>query len=290
VISVVIRSKNERQYLGEVLRAVLAQDDPEEFEVVVIDSGSTDGTTELVRTLPVRLHEILPENFTFGYALNLGRKLAKGRIIVYLSAHSTPTTHYWLRELVEPLRCNPHLAATYGRQEARNGVNPFEESSLLSAFPPDSNYTPAALFSNANCAIQREVLEEHPFDEELEFAEDLVWCSHFETDLILYTPKASVYHTHPLVFRYWARRFRQDGAATVRMRHRYGIVNPYVGNFGGFKTAVRKFLGGCLHQFRFFRAKKYYKFIPLIAAFEAMRVFCFSSGVREGHRKLAKDS
>jgi len=58
MISVVIRAKNEEQYIAEALEAVLAQDDQEEFEIVVIDSGSTDLTKELVRKLPVRLEEI----------------------------------------------------------------------------------------------------------------------------------------------------------------------------------------------------------------------------------------
>jgi rhamnosyltransferase len=71
MISIVIRAKNERRYIAEVLSATLAQDDPEEFEIIVIDSGSTDGTQKVVRQFPVRLEEIAPARFSFGYALNL---------------------------------------------------------------------------------------------------------------------------------------------------------------------------------------------------------------------------
>ena len=44
MISIVIRAKNEEQYIAEALTAILAQDDREELEIIVIDSGSTDRT------------------------------------------------------------------------------------------------------------------------------------------------------------------------------------------------------------------------------------------------------
>lgn len=284
MISVVIRAKNEEQYLGEVLRAILAQDEPEEFEVLLLDSGSTDRTLEIARSLAGRIEEIPAGSFTFGRALNLGMKLAQGRIVVYVSAHCTPTTHAWLRELVTPLRQEPMLVATYGRQEPRPGINPFEEGGLHNAFPADKSRPPAALFSNANCAIWRHVLEATPFDEALEFAEDLVWRLQFKPGEIRYVPTASVYHTHPLNLRYWSNRFRTDAIATLRMKATYGIDNPYVKIHRGMYSVVRSLLAGMLHHFRHFCAKRYYRMIPMIPLFEGMRVISSTRGMREGHR------
>jgi rhamnosyltransferase len=288
LISIVIRAKNEEQYLGEVIRALLAQDESEEFEILVLDSGSADRTLEIARSLPVRIEEIPARSFTFGRALNLGMKLAQGRIIVYVSAHCTPTTHAWLRELVTPLRQEPTKVATYGRQEPRPGTNPFEEGGLYNAFPADTTRSPAALFSNANCAIRRHVLEARPFDEALEFAEDLVWRLQFKSQQICYVPSASVYHTHPLNLRYWSHRFRSDAIATLRMKQTYGIDNPYVNFHTGRYSTVRDVLAGAVHQFRYFRSRQYYRLMPMIPLFEGMRVLSFARGLHEG-RKLTKN-
>jgi glycosyltransferase involved in cell wall biosynthesis len=286
LISIVIRAKNEEQYLGEVIRALLAQDESEEFEILVLDSGSTDRTLEIARSLLVRIEEIPARSFTFGRALNLGMKLTHGPIIVYISAHCTPTTHAWLRELVTPLRQEPTTVATYGRQEPRPGINPFEEGGLYNAFPADTSRSPAALFSNANCAIRRHVLEAKPFDEALEFAEDLVWRLQFKSQQICYVPSASVYHTHPLNLRYWSRRFHSDAVASMRMKQTYGINNPYIRFHSGLQSVLRDFLGGAFHQLRYFRQRGYYRMMPLIPVFEGIRTLNFAKGMRAGRRLL----
>jgi glycosyltransferase involved in cell wall biosynthesis len=282
MISIIIRAKNEEQYIAEVIRAVLAQDDHEEFEVLIIDSGSTDRTKELVRQFPVRLHEIPSNRFSFGSALNLGVELAQGRIIVNLSAHCTPTSHDWLRQLVEPLRRDPTLVATYGRQEPRKRMNPFEEPGLQAAFPADRIRRPGALFSNANCAIWRKVLLSHPFDEIIAFSEDLVWRVQFQLDEVRYVPEASVYHSHPINFRYWAQRFENSGVSTIEMQRRYGIINPYVSKSEGFAQAVRAFVTGCIDSCFFFIFQGYLSFIPLVPFFEGLRVWSLTRGLRRG--------
>lgn len=283
MISIVIRSKDEIQYIAEVLSAVLAQDDREEFEILVVDSGSRDGTQELVQRFPVRLIEIPSDRFSFGYALNLGAELAQGRIVVYLSAHCTPTTHEWLRRLVEPLRSDPKRVATYGRQEPRKGMNPFEEWGLREAFPPDRKQSPrAASFSNASCAVWRTVLLDVPFDETLASSEDFVWRLKFESNQIAYVPEASVLHSHPINLRYWAQRFERDGIATMAMQRQYGIVNPYVQRDASLTSSVRGFLAGCWHRFSFCISEGYFRSLPLVPLFEAVRVWSIARGLRRG--------
>lgn len=282
MISIVIRSKNEIQYIAEVLSAVFAQDDQEEFEVLVVDSGSTDGTQEVVKGFSVRLIEIPSDRFSFGYALNLGAELAQGKIVVYLSAHCTPTTHEWLRRLLEPLRSDSNLVATYSRQEPRKGMNPFEEWGLREAFPPDRKQSPRASFSNASCAVWRAVLVDVPFDETLTSSEDLVWRMKFEPNEVAYVPEASVFHSHPINLRYWAQRFERDGVATVAMQRQYGILNPYVQRDASLTTSVRGFLAGCWHRLSFCMFEGYFRFLPLVPLFEAVRVWSIARGLRRG--------
>ncbi|HEX6714963.1 MAG TPA: glycosyltransferase, partial [Thermoleophilaceae bacterium] len=70
-VSVIIRAKDEAAAIGEILDLVLAQQlDTGEVEVIVVDSGSTDGTLEIVRERAVQLIEIPSATFSFGGALN----------------------------------------------------------------------------------------------------------------------------------------------------------------------------------------------------------------------------
>jgi glycosyltransferase involved in cell wall biosynthesis len=69
---VVIRAKNEARFIGDTLQALFEPDALRPCQVIVVDSGSTDGTQAIVRSFPAQLIQIAPEDFTYGYALNLG--------------------------------------------------------------------------------------------------------------------------------------------------------------------------------------------------------------------------
>lgn len=212
--SIVIRTYNEAEFIGETLREIRVQDYDEDYEVVVVDSGSTDGTLDVVREfaedLSIEIRRISQEEFTYGRALNVGIEAASGDYVANLSAHSPPTSDRWLANLTEPLG-REEVAAVYGKQVPREGVNPFEEMDLRSAFPDEERvfarseqYTPdrpieGFHFSNSNCALKREVWDERKFDEALPFAEDQLWgrevlAAGYE---VVYRSDAGVYHTHP---------------------------------------------------------------------------------------------
>ena len=75
MVSIFIRCKNEEACIGDVLSMIFEQFIDVKFEVIVLDSGSTDQTLEIVKKFNVKLYEIAPEVFTFGYALNKGISL-----------------------------------------------------------------------------------------------------------------------------------------------------------------------------------------------------------------------
>jgi rhamnosyltransferase len=168
--------------------------------VVVVDSGSTDGTQAIVRSFPTILLQIKPEEFTYGYALNLGVAAAEGELIATLSAHSTPTDAAWLANLVAPFK-QPRVAGVYGRQRPRTNATPFELlgmrlTGVLCDKPKLLDRRP--LFSNANGAFRRALWLEHPFDERVRGAEDIAWVRTMQERgyLIAYEPSAAVYHSH----------------------------------------------------------------------------------------------
>jgi glycosyltransferase involved in cell wall biosynthesis len=200
-VSVVIRAKNEARFIGETLAAIFDPAAPlAPRQVVVVDSGSTDGTQAIVQTFPAELIQIQPEEFTYGYALNLGVAQVDAEIVATLSAHSLPASSDWLRNLVEPF-ASPRVAGVYGRQIPRSNATILELigmrlTGLLSDTPKLLDRRP--LFSNANGAFRRALWQEHPFDESVGGAEDIAWVRTMQERgyLIAYQPTAAVHHSH----------------------------------------------------------------------------------------------
>jgi glycosyltransferase involved in cell wall biosynthesis len=198
VISVVIRTLNESKYLGELLAAIGNQILNDDVEVVVVDSGSTDGTVAIAEKYGSRIVYILPEDFSFGRSLNLGCESARGDILVFVSGHCVPTSDTWLAELVGPI-LDGSSDYTYGRQQGR-GATKYSERRVFLKYFPDLSLVPQKGFftNNANAAIRRATWERHRFDEALTGLEDMDLARRLVRagGRIGYAAKASVFHIH----------------------------------------------------------------------------------------------
>ncbi len=100
LISVVICSYNGSRTIRFCLEGVAKLRYPN-YEVIVVDDGSTDALPEIVREYPVRL--IHSENKGLSNARNVGLAAATGEIIAYLDDDACPSP-YWLYFLVETFR------------------------------------------------------------------------------------------------------------------------------------------------------------------------------------------
>lgn len=94
-VSVVVCSRNGERTLRECLDGILALDYPD-FEVILVDDGSTDRTAEIGRDAGVRV--VSAGGRGLGHARNVGLEAATGEIIAYIDDDAYPDPH-WLRYL-----------------------------------------------------------------------------------------------------------------------------------------------------------------------------------------------
>lgn len=108
-VSVVIPTYNEEKYIGECIKSLNSQS-LKNFEIVVVDDGSTDRTREIVKRFKnVRL--IKGEHKGPGVSRNLGARKAQGEVLVFVDADMTFHKQY-LAKLVAPLIKNRNVVGT----------------------------------------------------------------------------------------------------------------------------------------------------------------------------------
>jgi rhamnosyltransferase len=223
MISVVIPVKDGGADLVRCLESIAGQRVDDEVEVVIVDSGSADGSVEHALRLGARVHEIPPENFNHGRTRNLGVELARGETAVFTSQDAYAANDEWLAALVAPLRSSSDVAGVYGRHVALDTASPPERYYWEFLYGPEPRTQRAGSlaevnfetthFSNVNSAIPRALLLEHPFAEGLVMSEDHEWSRRmllagYE---IVYEPRAVVRHSHTYSIAGAFRRFFDSG-------------------------------------------------------------------------------
>lgn len=114
-ISIVVPAWNEATRIEKSLRSILAQTD-QDFELIVVDDGSTDGTAEIAIEILAGRHNtrvITKENGGTGSALNCGFRLARGEFLTWWSADCWVYPR-WLELLCNCLESNPEVVLAYG--------------------------------------------------------------------------------------------------------------------------------------------------------------------------------
>ncbi len=227
-VSIVIPSFNGGGKFRECLDAIFAQDTELAFEVIVIDSGSTDGTVERLKGLPLRLHEIKPKGFNHGETRNRGIGLAKGEFVVLMTQDAVPVDSHWLEAMIKPFSTDPLVAGVYARQLPRDDAQVLTKRDLngwLTGRPerhvsyisnrerydrmrPMERYL-FCNFDDVCSAIRKSVWEKIPYVR-TEFAEDLEWSKKaLEGGFkIVYEPAAKVRHSHSRSLGYEYKRTR----------------------------------------------------------------------------------
>lgn len=215
VASVIVLTRNGMPLVERCIRAVLAQSTPWPFEVIIVDSGSTDGTWEFVETLPIRRMRIRPTDFNHGSTRNLGAQNSCADFLVFLVQDAIPTDNRWLANLVSACTL-PNVAGSYSRQIVRPdsslithymcmGTTPTDTAREIKNLPPGRRLVELrareqfhlSLFQNASSCLRRDVWIKYPFAK-LAYGEDIEWGKRLiEAGYsIVYEPSSTVYHSH----------------------------------------------------------------------------------------------
>ena len=167
--SAIVRSFNKAGTIERTLSALRAQTVP--VEIVVVDSGSADGTLDIARRYADVIIEIPPHEFSYGGSLNIGSRAAHGEIHFPLSAHCAPLTDTWIADSLRHYE-DDGVAGTNGGFHDPGGrdlIGPYQPS-LTEAL---SNCRWG--FSNHAGSWRASIVREHPFRCDLRACEDKEW-------------------------------------------------------------------------------------------------------------------
>jgi len=221
LISVVIPVRNGIDTLRSCLDGIFRQTLKDRLEVIVIDSGSTDGTLELLKGYPVIVHPIAPKDFNHGETRNLGISLARGEFVLLTVQDATPVADDWVEMMLSHFT-DPEVAGVCGQQivahdpdknplqwfipagEARPWKIRFNDPAEFTALSGKEQHS-YCNWDDVNAMYR--VKGKIPF-RKLMFAEDTLWAKDALTAgrTIIYDYRARVYHYHHQNFRFYFKR------------------------------------------------------------------------------------
>ena len=223
-LAVVVPTWNGGARFRELLVALASQD--LEHELVVIDSGSRDGTAEAARAAGARVEAIPQREFNHGATRNRAIALARGEVVALLTQDALPMGRDYLSSLQKPF-ANPRVDGAYARQYPRPDCDPLlaerlrrwsasrnepslqvlvpgdaaASQKLYDALPPLERYF-SCVFDNVASAVRRTSWEKLPFPART-FGEDVAWGKTvlLAGGAIAYEPTARVEHSHRIDIR-----------------------------------------------------------------------------------------
>ena len=210
-VSVIIRVKNEKENLEKLL-LILKNQTYQDFKIIIVNDNSTDGSDAVALDYfpkdRVKVVNVPKDKFTYPYASNLGAKNAKGKYLVYLSAHSYPLSDTWLEVGIKDFNSDK-VAGVFAYPLANPDVNLITRLTFGLHAKYRLKYSQYKVYSQrrsnllgtTNAILRADLWKKRSFNEKFYFGgEDAEWASYWVAKgyVIIQDPKFRVYHSHNL--------------------------------------------------------------------------------------------
>ena len=211
-ISVVIPVRNEGSKIRACIEGILSQSVPVN-EIIVVDSGSTDGTLEILKEYDkVKVIEVSPATFNHGTTRNVGVDAATGDYCVLTVGDARAADNDWIKKMLDCFD-SPNVAGVCGQQvvphekdkNPTQWFRPMSEPEIIKySFTPEEFNLLSPDKKRAVCgwddvtAMYRTDLKRQIPFQHTTFAEDALWAKDalLAGYTIVYNPAARVYHYH----------------------------------------------------------------------------------------------
>lgn len=218
--SIIIRTRNEEKWLGAVLEKLFRQT-YKNFEVIIVDSGSSDRTLEIAEKFPVKILKIPYEKFSYPFALNYGIKNSLARsFIVIISGHSVPISNTWLENGLEDFLNFKNLMGVYGPLRPLPNASFWDEFFMIWRRLFEAIFCKRRIIVKkarmgvlgfTNAIIRKDLLDLHNFNEDYGLGgEDGEWARYWFARgfIAIKDKKFAVFHFHNLGLVGWYRQWK----------------------------------------------------------------------------------
>lgn len=206
-VSIVIPSKNGIKTIERCLQAIRSQRTKSVYEIILVDSGSSDETITIAEKYGCKIIKILPQEFSHGYSRNLGADNATGKILIFLNQDAIPRNESWMDVLVSSI--DDTCVATFSRQVSYQDTHVVERvflNRIYSDIPrtitqeslKNRNMKNSVIFSTVSAAINKEIFTKFKFSEKIIMSEDQEFATRLTREgyAIKYVPDSTVTHSH----------------------------------------------------------------------------------------------
>ena len=217
MISVLMRSHNDINFVRQTVEILLSQETDEAVEIISCDDHSSDGTAEYLASVP-NIRRIAPPEGKYvpGKTLNYMISHATGDYIVFNNADAIPQHKEYLQNLVQPLK-DKSVDCVYGNQIARKNAYAVVRKDYERAFGDGSiakNWD--RFFSLVSSGFRKEDLLRKPFNDRIQYSEDSEWVNSNQANIV-YVSDAIVEHSHNYTLKEVRKRFFNEGVADTQM-------------------------------------------------------------------------
>lgn len=275
--SIIVRTKNSQNIISQTLKALFSQTF-KDFELVIVDSGSTDNTLDLVKHYKHRLIEVKPEDYHPGVVLNDAIKSCDSEYIVFLNSDTVMLTKNCLSNLLQELQT---FDAAYARQVSRPEAQPWVRRDYEISFPKGKVQPSWMHFSLPLACMKKSAWERLSFYTQAWASEDTKWG--YEAKKlglkISYANEAIVMHSHNYSLKQLFNRRYVEGEADVFIfQQQYNL-----------KNCIRSYLGSIFNDAKYFFKTQQFSYLFNSVLLRAVYHYSYYLGHNFGQKRAGEE-